>query len=160
MAERRESLALEGNERRILRARIGRRPDLGDDESAIGDLDRLPGAHHPQVMAQAVLQLFRPDPHAATVAPVATSCNPVRGGSPAIGRVEQLWDLMDRVGASVELAVRAGALAHAHDLSAYDAVHLAAAEAVATADLVFVAADPALCTAAARLGLAVARLAR
>ena len=78
----------------------------------------------------------------------------------AIGGVARLWGRMERVGVSVDLALRAGALAHTHDLRGYEAVHLAAAEAVAAADMVFVAADHDLCTAAANLGLAVARVAR
>jgi hypothetical protein len=76
----------------------------------------------------------------------------------AIGRMEQLWERIDRVAVLVDLAVRAGELAHVYDLRGYDAVHLAAAEAVAMEDLVFVAADIDLCTAAGDLGLAVAQL--
>jgi len=78
----------------------------------------------------------------------------------AIGGVERLWNRMERVGVTIDLALRAGTLAHVHDLRGYDAVHLAAAEAVAAADTVFVAAHHDLCTAAAKLGLAVARVAR
>jgi hypothetical protein len=76
----------------------------------------------------------------------------------AILGFERLWSRMERVVVSSDLAMRAGALAHTHDLRGHDAVHLAAAEAVASTDTVFVAADHALCTAAARLGIAVARL--
>jgi uncharacterized protein len=71
---------------------------------------------------------------------------------------ERLWNRMERIVVSSDLAMRAGALAHAHDLRGYDAMHLAAAETVAAPDTVFVAADGDLCTAAARLGIAVARL--
>lgn len=78
----------------------------------------------------------------------------------AIDGIGLVWERLERVGLSTVLAVRAGKLADAHDLRGYDAVHLAAAEAVASADMVFVAADRELCAAAARLGLAVARVGR
>lgn len=78
----------------------------------------------------------------------------------AIAGFERLWGYVERVRVDAGLAVRAGALAHEHDLRGYDAVHLAAAEAVAAADVVFVGADIDLCAAAGRLGLAVAHLTR
>jgi uncharacterized protein len=77
----------------------------------------------------------------------------------AIVEFERIWQRIERVGVSVDLATRAGALAHSHDLRGYDAIHLASAE-VTDTDLVFVAADSDLCAAATRLGLAVARLPR
>lgn len=78
----------------------------------------------------------------------------------AVRDVERLWQRMESVTVSVDLAFRAGALAHTYDLRGSDAVHLAAAELVGAPDLVFVAADHDLCTAAARFGLAVARVGR
>jgi hypothetical protein len=78
----------------------------------------------------------------------------------AIDEIGRVWDHLERVGLSTALAIRAGELAHAYDLRGYDAVHLAAAEAVASPDMVFVAADRELCAAAARLGLATARIGR
>ena len=77
----------------------------------------------------------------------------------AIVGFEHLWSRVERVSVSVPLATRAGALAHAHDLRGYDAMHLASAEAVGGTAVVFVGADIDLCTAARRLGFAVARLA-
>lgn len=57
-----------------------------------------------------------------------------------------------------ELLVRgAGAMAEQHALRGYDAVHLAAAQAVADQDTVFVSGDRQLTAAAARLGLTVGR---
>lgn len=76
----------------------------------------------------------------------------------AVAGFERLWRHVERVGVDAGLAVRAGVLAHEHDLRGYDAVHLAAAEAVAAADVVFVGADVDLCAAAGRLGFAVAHV--
>lgn len=78
----------------------------------------------------------------------------------AVADLGGLWHRVNRVGVSARLAMRAGALAHVHDLRGYDAVHLASAEVVAAPDLVFVGADDALCDAAGRIGLAVARVGR
>ena len=73
---------------------------------------------------------------------------------------ETLWAGIERILVSVPLAIRAGALAQEHALRGYDAVHLASVEAIATDDVVFVAADGPLCGAARRLGLAVAPITR
>ncbi len=64
---------------------------------------------------------------------------------------------MDRVELTAAVAQRAGDLADTFALRGYDAVHLAAAETVADADMVMVAGDG-LCDAASGLGLAVARI--
>jgi predicted nucleic acid-binding protein len=77
----------------------------------------------------------------------------------AVRGMERLWAQVERILVSVPLAVRAGELAHTFDLRGYDAVHLAAAETLASAPVVFVGADGALCNAAAAMGLAVARVA-
>ena len=76
----------------------------------------------------------------------------------AVEDFEALWAGVERVLVSVPLATRAGTLAHEHALRGYDAVHLASAEAIATEEAVFVAADGPLCAAARQLGLAVARI--
>ncbi len=57
------------------------------------------------------------------------------------------------------VATRAGALAHEHGFRGYDAVNLASAETIAAEDIVFVAADGPLCTAAGHLGLPIAPIA-
>ncbi len=77
----------------------------------------------------------------------------------AVRGFERLWSRIERMSVPVPLAVRAGELAHTFDLRGYDAVHLAAAEALADGSLVLVCADRELCDAAAGLGLAVARVA-
>ena len=70
---------------------------------------------------------------------------------------EILWPQLDRVELTAQLAQRAGDLAEELALRGYDAIHLAAAEAAADPDFVFVAGDQPLCHAASSLGLAVAR---
>ena len=74
--------------------------------------------------------------------------------------VESLDEITAAI-ASVEvtenLVRTAGQLASEQGLRCYDAVHLAAALAVADTDTVFVGGDRELLTAATRLGLAVAR---
>ncbi len=76
----------------------------------------------------------------------------------ALVEFERVWQRLDRVAVTAELAEAAGALAHAYDLRGYDAVHLASAALVRAPERVFVAADRALCAAAARLGLPVVAL--
>lgn len=75
----------------------------------------------------------------------------------AVGGLDRLYRQMDLVEASEAIVHRAGALAEAHSLRGYDAVHLAAAEALGDEETVLVAGDGALCEAAEALGLAVAR---
>jgi predicted nucleic acid-binding protein len=76
----------------------------------------------------------------------------------AVTEFESLWSDIDRVGAGLDVATRAGALAAQEALRGYDAVHLASAETIFDPELVLVAADRGLCDAAQRLGFAVARL--
>jgi uncharacterized protein len=71
-------------------------------------------------------------------------------------RLDRLWTAVDRVEPTEALARAAGELADRHALRAYDAVHLASVRAAADDDLVLVAADDALLTAARSLGLATA----
>ena len=66
---------------------------------------------------------------------------------------ERLWQLVDSIEITPPLAARAGDLAEEQGLRAYDAVHLASAEAVADAETVVVTADHELRAAAQRLGL-------
>ncbi len=75
----------------------------------------------------------------------------------AIRGLDRLYAQMDVVEPSDALVRRAGALADAHALRGYDAVHLAAAETLGPDDTVVVAGDGPLCRAAAALGLAVVR---
>jgi predicted nucleic acid-binding protein len=71
-------------------------------------------------------------------------------------RLEALWTAVDRVELTEELALRAGDLADAHGLRAYDAVHLASLEQVGDSETVLVSADVELLEAARSLGFAVA----
>lgn len=70
--------------------------------------------------------------------------------------LERLWDEVDRVDVSGEIADRAGSLAEMHALRDYDAVHLASFETVASNDTVFVTFDNDLRAAARAMGFAVA----
>jgi uncharacterized protein len=70
---------------------------------------------------------------------------------------EDVWRQLDRIDVTAELAQQAGDLADELGLRGYDAVHLAAGEAIADPDLVVVAGDGPLCDAARTLGLAVSR---
>ena len=76
----------------------------------------------------------------------------------AVAELEALDQQLDHVEVTAVLATRAGELAETHALRGYDAVHLAAAEAIADADVVMVAGDRALSAAAGALGLATAQL--
>lgn len=74
----------------------------------------------------------------------------------AVGGLDRLYQQMDIVEASDSLVRRAGALAEAHALRGYEAVHLAAAETLVDEEIVVVAGTGPLCRAAHSLGLAVA----
>jgi predicted nucleic acid-binding protein len=76
----------------------------------------------------------------------------------AVEGLEGLDRQLDHVEITEGLATRAGDLAEAVGLRGYDAVHLAAAESLADEDLVVVAADGPLRSAAAELGMATAPL--
>ena len=71
-----------------------------------------------------------------------------------MGGLELLDQHVDHVEVTAELAARAGELAEAVAMRGYDAVHLAAAD----GDLIVVAGDLALRSAAHQLGLATATL--
>jgi len=76
----------------------------------------------------------------------------------AVSGLDTRWGELDLVEIDEQLAFRAGALADAHGLRGYDAVHLAAAVRVHDASLVLVAGDRALLAAASSEGMAVAAL--
>lgn len=78
--------------------------------------------------------------------------------SSAESELDSLDRQLDHVEVTADPAARAGQLAEDHALRGYDAVHLAAAETIADPDLVVVAADRNLKTAARALGLATANL--
>ena len=69
-------------------------------------------------------------------------------------QLELLWDGVDPIEVDHAVVSRAGELADEHALRAYDAIHLASAEAVADDETWFVAADRALLEAAQNHGLA------
>lgn len=76
----------------------------------------------------------------------------------AVDALESLDTQLDHVEVSPALAARAGALAETAALRGYDAVHLAAAESIRSAEVVVVAGDTALGAAAQTMGMATARL--
>ncbi len=75
-----------------------------------------------------------------------------------VGQFERDWETLRKIRADTPLLRRAGALADAEGLRAYDAIHLAAAEraahALGSGQLRFLAFDAHLNRAAAALGLA------
>ncbi|MGH9051940.1 MAG: type II toxin-antitoxin system VapC family toxin [Acidimicrobiia bacterium] len=71
----------------------------------------------------------------------------------AVGHFDRLIAQLFIVEITEILAERAGELAEQQGLRGYDAVHLAAAEAVADPDTILVAGDHQLCDAAGRLGI-------
>ncbi len=73
----------------------------------------------------------------------------------AVGELETIITQVDHIEVTEALALRAGELAQAHGLRGYDAVHLAAASAVADSDVVLVTGDSDLAKAANSLGIAV-----
>jgi len=72
--------------------------------------------------------------------------------------LETVYEQVDRIEIDESLVRRAGALAERQALRGYDAVHLAAAERIASEEVVLVAGGVRLCTAAGAIGLQVARL--
>ncbi len=80
-----------------------------------------------------------------------------RGGLvSAVALLDDLSTQVDHVEITDRLARTAGALAEEQQLRGYDAVHLAAAQAVADMDTVFASGDQRLITAASQIGLIVA----
>jgi uncharacterized protein len=73
----------------------------------------------------------------------------------AIVELETIITQVDHIEVTEALAHRAGELAQAHGLRGYDAVHLAAASAVADSDVVLVTGDSDLAKAANSIGIAV-----
>ena len=73
----------------------------------------------------------------------------------AVEELDSIITEVDHIEVTAILAQEAGALAEAHGLRGYDAVHLAAAEAVRDDDLVVVTGDSNLAAAATTFGLAV-----
>lgn len=76
----------------------------------------------------------------------------------AVADLESLDRQVDHVEINEVLAARAGALAESVALRGYDAIHLAAAESITDAEMVLVAGDLALRSAAHVIGLATATL--
>ena len=73
----------------------------------------------------------------------------------AVAELDSIITEVDHIEVTATLAQEAGELAKAHGLRGYDAVHLAAAEAVHDGDLVLVTGDSSLAAAARAIGLAV-----
>lgn len=76
----------------------------------------------------------------------------------AIAELDSLVNEVDHIEVSAQLAYAAGELAQLHGLRGYDAVHLAAAIAVADRDLVLITGDGSLAAAAAAVGLSVSNI--
>jgi uncharacterized protein len=74
----------------------------------------------------------------------------------AIAELDAIIAEVDHMELTADLATSAGELAHTHGLRGYDAVHLAAASAVADSELIVVTGDADLAAAATSLGIAVA----
>jgi uncharacterized protein len=74
----------------------------------------------------------------------------------AVNEFDSRYEQFDLVEVDDPLARHAGQLAEAHGLRGYDAVHLAAAHRVHDPDLVVVAGDQALLTAATANGMSIA----
>jgi len=74
-------------------------------------------------------------------------------------QLEFFWARLDPVEPRAHIVAHAGDLAEAHALRAYDAIHLASAEAVANEETWFVAADDRLLAAAQAQGLTTVTLA-
>lgn len=75
--------------------------------------------------------------------------------SAAVAELDSIISEIDHIEVTAALAHEAGELAETHRLRGYDAVHLAAAAAIADGDLVLVTGDSDLAAAAAAIGLAV-----
>jgi predicted nucleic acid-binding protein len=80
------------------------------------------------------------------------------GLATAKGGLELLLAQLDQVELTQDLARRAGDLAEEQALRGYDAVHVAAAERINDADLVFVSSDAHQQAAARQLGMSIATL--
>jgi uncharacterized protein len=73
----------------------------------------------------------------------------------AVVELDSIITEVDHIEITDELAHVAGGLAQEHGLRGYDAVHLAAAAAVADSDVVLVTGDSTLAVAASAIGIAV-----
>jgi hypothetical protein len=104
------------------------------------------------------VRLVYPEGRAALAQALRTGRLSSRQLRSAVVELESLDRQLDHVEVTAPLAARAGQLAEDHALRGYDAVHLAAAELLADGDLVVVARDQDLRSAAHDLGLATANL--
>ena len=85
--------------------------------------------------------------------PIAATESTKLSISRRVEELDGLWPEIDVLELTEPLARRAGALAEAHALRGYDAIHLASAEAVLDAGSVMVVADAQLAEAATAIGL-------
>jgi hypothetical protein len=103
-------------------------------------------------------RLLYPEARAALAAASRAGRLDVGTLAAARGELERLRNALEEIELTAELACRAGDLAEALALRGYDAVHLAAAEAVLDDDGVLAAPDGRLAVGAQALGIAVAYL--
>lgn len=75
----------------------------------------------------------------------------------AVTELLNVYGQLDLVEVTDPLVRRAGTLSETHALRGYDALHLAAADAVHDSELIFVSGDAGLCKAAGDRGMQVAR---
>ena len=104
-------------------------------------------------------RLARVEARAALAQAARTGRLPSRRLQAAKRELNGLLDQLDLVDIDDELVRSASDLAEAHALSAYDAVHLAAAARLEADDVVIVAGDRALLAGARAMGLTVATIA-
>jgi hypothetical protein len=104
------------------------------------------------------IRLLYPEAHAALAQAQRTGRLTSRQRRSAVAELKGLDQQLDHVEVTADLATSAGELAEIHTLRGYDAVHLAAADAIADTEVVVVAGDRALTEAAIALGLATAQL--
>ncbi len=104
------------------------------------------------------VRLVYPDGRAALAQAQRLGRLTVRQLRAAVREFEARYQELDLVELDDVLARRAGHLAELHGLRGYDAVHLAAADRVRDPDLVVVAGDRELLTAAAAEGMATSSL--
>jgi len=102
------------------------------------------------------VRLLYPEARAALAMARRTGRLTARQLTAAVVELDELMAEIDHVEVTPALAHTAGALAQDHELRGYDAVHLAAALAVAGSDVVFTTGDVALATAGRACGMAVA----
>jgi uncharacterized protein len=100
-------------------------------------------------------QLTYPEARAALASAHRAGRLDARGHRESTRRIDARWAQLAAVDLDAGMAAEAGVLAHDHSLTGADAVHLAAALALRTEDLVFVSWDARLAAGALAAGVPV-----